>query len=385
MTLILQSNKTATRSLGNVDGIIGPRDFSLFSDFSMNRHFLNTQAGRVERSFMDLYSFSRASPAEYIDELGNPASVGSGVPRLFHNIPGTGTRGLLMEIGGFNSFKNPTAPVTQTIPLNNVNPYCIAFSVYGPGSLTITGDITDTYGQFTATGMTLIATEGNPAYAFVAAEFNAPGNINVKVNGSPTFVQVERVRRPWAPSSRITGDNRAADQLSISPSVLDSVISPSGDFTIAMHVVNNYTNAYKGAGEVSGLLEARPIAQAVGAGGDHLALAARITNIGVKDSALRAYMEGTERSLSVAAGVPVGRGWTAVLARGGQSAFGAVDGVSAPGVQTVLPLFKPSKLHLGWAESWVQNAGLSGVVTKVVVYPRFLSPAEIKALSSSWM
>lgn len=385
MTLILQSNKTATRSLGNVDGIIGPRDFSLFSDFSMNRHFLNTQAGRVERSFMDLYSFSRASPAEYIDELGNPASVGSGVPRLFHNIPGTGTRGLLMEVGAINNFKNPATPITQTIPLNNISPFCIVFSVYGPGSLTITGDITDTYGQFTATGMTLIATEGNPAYAFVAAEFGALGNINVKVNGSPTFVQVERVRRPWTPSSRIVGGgNRSADQLSVSSSVLDSVLSPSGDFTVAMHVVDNYANAYKGA-EVAGVLEARPIAQAVGANGDHVAFAARVSSLGVKDSTLRAYMAGEERALVPVAGVPGGRAWTAVLARGGDSAFGAVTGASAPGTQTVLPLFKPSKLHLGWAESWVQNSGLSGVVIKVVVYPRLLSPEEIKALSSSWM
>lgn len=384
MTLILQSNKTATRSLGNVDGIIGPRDFSLFSDFSMNRHFLNTQAGRVERSFMDLYSFSRASPAEYIDELGNPASVGSGVPRLFHNIPGTGTRGLLMELGGINNFKNPTAPITQTIPLNNISPYCIAFSVYGPGSLTITGDITDTYGQFTATGMTLIATEGNPAYAFVAAEFGSLGNINVKVNGSPTFVQVERVRRPWVPSSRIIGgSNRSADQLSVSSSVLDSVLSPSGDFTAAICITDNYVDAYKGSGS-AGTQEARPALQATHSGGDHVALAARISPLGVKESSVRSYMSGAELSLKSVNGMPSGRVWTAVLARGGEVALGAVNGASIPGTQTVLPTFKPSQLHLGWGESWA-SSGLSGVVTKVVVYPRFLSPAEIKALSSSWM
>lgn len=59
MTLILQSNKTAKRSLGNIDGIVGSRDFILFSDFSSGRLRLATPAGRVDKQFSEIFDFSR--------------------------------------------------------------------------------------------------------------------------------------------------------------------------------------------------------------------------------------------------------------------------------------------------------------------------------------
>lgn len=383
MTLILQSNKIATRSLGNVDGIIGPRDFSLFSDFSMNRHFLNTQAGRVERSFMDLYSFSRPSSAEYIDESGNPASVASGVPRLFHNIPGTGTRGLLIESARINSFKNPTVPVSQVVPLTNGATYCVIFSMTGPGSLTVTGDITDTYGQLVPNGLSLTVTAAAPGYAFIAAPYGETGNINVQVNGNPSFVQVERADRPWTPSSRIVGATRSADRLAISSAILNSVLSSSGDFTVAMHVVDNYASAHNASN--AGIAEARPVFQAIRANGDHIAMAARTSDKGLKSATVRVFMSEIEESLDSILGMPDTRGWTAVMARGGSTAYGGISGNLSSGTGTVLNQFEPDEFLLGQATTWASRSGLFGVLTKLVVYPRFLSPAEIKALSSSWM
>ncbi len=383
MTLILQSNKIATRSLGNVDGIIGPRDFSLFSDFSMNRHFLNTQAGRVERSFMDLYSFSRPSSAEYMDESGNPASVASGVPRLFHNIPGTGTRGLLIESARINSFKNPTVPVSQVVPLINGATYCVIFSMTGPGSLTVTGDITDTYGQLVPNGLSLTVTAAAPGYAFIAAPYGETGNINVQVNGNPSFVQVERADRPWTPSSRIVGTTRSADRLAISSAILNSVLSSSGDFTVAMHVVDNYASAHNASN--AGIAEARPVFQAIRANGDHIAMAARTSDKGLKSATVRVFMSEVEQNLDSILGMPDTRGWTAVMARGGSTAYGGISGNLSSGTGTVLNQFKPDEFLLGRATTWASRSGLFGVLTKLVVYPRFLSPAEIKALSSSWM
>lgn len=383
MTLILQSNKIATRSLGNVDGIIGPRDFSLFSDFSMNRHFLNTQAGRVERSFVDLYEFSRASPAEYIDAAGNPATVASGVPRLFHNIPGTGTRGLLIESARINSFKNPTVPVSQAIPLVNGSTTCVVVSMRGPGSLRVSGDITRTHGSFVPDGSSITVTEGEPGYAFIAAAYGETGNVRVVISGSPSFVQVEQAERPWTPSSRIVGTTRSADQLAISRSILDSVLSPLGDFTIAMHVVDSYASAHNASS--AGIVEARPVFQASSADGSHVAMAARSNSAGVKTTTVRTFMGGEEKNLDSIAGMPTSRGWTAVMSRGGNTAYGGIGGSLSAGTDTVLNQFKPDELLLGQSPAWASRSGLFGVLTKLVVYPRLLSPAEIKELSLSWM
>lgn len=382
MTLIIQSNRPSSRTLGNVDGIIGPRDFAIFSDFSSGKHILKNQGVALEKSFEELYSFSRASAAQFVNDNGEIASVAANVPRLNHNNLQAGARGLLIEGVRINSFQNPNAPASQIIPLINGATYCVIFSVEGPGSLTITGDITDTHGQLTPTsGLTLTATEGNPAYAFLGVAYGATAQVNVQVNGAPRFVQVERADRPWAPSTRISGASRSQDKLSFSDDVLGAILSPSGDFTLAMHVVDNYTSPFTFEDSIA---ESRPVFQALRADGDHLAYGARISTVGSKTTTLRVFMAGAEQSLVSSAGMPDSRRWTAVMARSGEIAFGACNGSLSPAAQTVQPNFKPSKVHLGHAESWITRSGLFGIVTKIAIYPRMLAQSEIAALSRSW-
>lgn len=384
MTLILQSNKVATRSLGNIDGIVGPRDFTLFSDFSLGRHRLATPAGRVDKGFSEIFDFSRNSEATFINSRGELMSAGVGSPRLEHNIPQLGVRGLLLEKGRVNSFMNATAPATQTIALVNGATYAVVFSVVGSGSLTVTGDITQTYGKTTPDGTALTITEDTPGSAFLSVAAGQTGNINVQVNGSLSFVQVERTDRPWTPSSRIISSSRERDddKLSVKSAVLASLLSASGDFTVAMHVVNSYGAAYKPDG--SNQMETRPVFQVLDSGGDHLALANRVSGSGSRTSTVRTYMGGSELSLTSVSGQPEARAWTAVLGRGGNAMFAAVNGFINSGSTNVSPSFRPDKLLLGNFESWTTRGGLFGVVTKLVVYPRMLSSDEIRLLSTSW-
>lgn len=311
-------------------------------------------------------------------------SAGVNSPRLEHNIPQLGVRGLLLEKGGVNSFRNATSPATQSITLVAGATYAVTFSVVGAGSLTVTGDITQTYGNTTPDGTALTVTEDTPGSAFLSVAAGQTGNINVQVNGSLSFVLVERADRPWAPSSLIISSSRVQDddKLSIKSAVLASLLSASGDFTIAMHVVNNYGAAYNPDG--SNQTETRPVFQALNSSGDHLALANRVSGSGSRTSTVRTYMGGSELSLTSGSGQPEARAWTAVLGRGGNAMCAGVNGFINSGSMNVLPSFSPDKLLLGNFESWTTRGGLLGVVTKLVVYPRILGPEEVRLLSTSW-
>src|SRR5690606_236021 len=111
MTLVFRSNNIATRAISYADGLNGPRDFSLFADFSRNSIVTQIGGVRTEESFDDVFTFTRSSPGEYIDASGEPIVAEANEPRFSYV---NGIRGLLMEQERINYARNSDAPATQT-------------------------------------------------------------------------------------------------------------------------------------------------------------------------------------------------------------------------------------------------------------------------------
>ncbi|HTO32225.1 MAG TPA: hypothetical protein VL202_13750 [Pararhizobium sp.] len=109
-------------------------------------------------AFTDLFSFTRASVAEYLDAAGTAQQAAVDTPRFDYR---NGQRQLLLEGSATNLFLNSFAPATQTVTVANGSQYTV--SCRGGGSLTLSGAATGTVTQassqtFTASTTSLALT-----------------------------------------------------------------------------------------------------------------------------------------------------------------------------------------------------------------------------------
>ena len=379
MTLILKSDKKATASLGNINGIVGLQDWAMFFDFE-NELYATKQAGLLKQDYKlaDVVEATRASMN------GAPISISKdGVEKAVTStteirtaLLKNGRFGLLAEDLNTNFFLNSSAPATQTVvmPASAVK---IVASCEGAGSLTITGDIV---------GAPIIITADTPKVMGRLSTTTAC-NLNIAVSGTLTHAQIELATGMQTATSKVktgaTLATRDRELVKVKKSLFDSIIANKSALTVLIQtmdynpVVNQATaSVCQRLTLVSGAN--LKIMRESGIDPNLQLISRSYQYVGSTPSNLPQTLNGTWTSQ----GRFVARNQACTL--DGNTLRSAFNGVAENTLEINSP-FLVDEIGFGYGySSPIGVNGLRGIVTKLVVYDRVLTQDEITNLTKSW-
>ena len=141
MSLVLKSDKVATTSLGNINGILGSQDWVAFFDFENGQYIKKLNNVKSELQEAEVLTCnsnkSLASRPMTMDRFGNTSVITAVNQSRWWQAQDR--FGLLVEDSQTNYFLNSSAPATQTISNIPAGSLMIA-SCIGSGSLIVSGD-----------------------------------------------------------------------------------------------------------------------------------------------------------------------------------------------------------------------------------------------------
>ena len=378
MTVIIKSDKKATASLGNVNGIKGPQDWSMFFDFE--NEIYSTKTGGVLKQN---YALSDVVEATRQNLNGAPISINkSGVERAITSnaeirtaLLKNGRFGVLAEDVNENFFLNSSAPASQSISLAAAATR-IVVSCEGSGSITVSGDVV---------GAGAVVTKDTPR-VFDRISASAVCNLNLVVSGSLTHAQVELATGSQTGTSKIkTGSAsviRPRELVKVKQSLLNSIIQNKSAITVLVQTIdyNPVVNPTMNSTVRFGLESGQSLKLMRGAG--------ILANLNLNDYVLQ-YIDATSTSSAqIQAGVFSASNRFSVFnqatALNDGSVLSAFNGVQGNPLSIVNP-FPVADIVFGFGySSPIARNGLRGIVTKLIVYDRVLTQAEITELTRSW-
>ena len=379
MTLVLKSDKKATASLGNINGIKGPQDWAMFFDFE-NEIYATKKSGLLKQD----YKLADVVEATRLSLAGSPITISkNGIEKAVTStteirtaLLKNGRFGLLVEDINQNFFINSNAPANQSITLPTSSVKIVA-SCEGSGSLTITGDIVNA--PFTVTADT--------PKVMVRLSDTAPCNLNITVNGNLNHAQIELATGMQTATSKIktgaTSATRDREFVKVKKSLFDSIITNKSALTVLIQTID-YNPVVNHAGmsfcQRLTLISGSDL-KITRVGGIH-------PNLQLNSFSSR-YIGSTVSSTSqilagkwTSQGRFVARNQACTLDGNTlRSAFNAVAentlGINNP--------FTVDEIGFGYGyNSPIGVNGLRGIVTKLVVYDRVLTQDEITNLTKSW-
>ncbi|MGB9040776.1 MAG: hypothetical protein WCC23_20030 [Acinetobacter calcoaceticus] len=219
MSLILKSDKVATKSLGNINGLMD-QDFVLFLDFENEHYFKKSSGVATEITLAEAVSYSKdnSNLQKTMLKDGSIQNQSLTAPR-FWKVSDASRFGMLVEENQPNYFINPFAPVTQNITLpagtKNVTVQC-----KGSGSVTVSGpDIS-----------TVIVSENSPAT--IQPQGGTWTQLTVTVLGSLEYVGCFRTSGINGRKSQL-GPNPGIERPKINADLM-SLFSGTSEFTVVM-------------------------------------------------------------------------------------------------------------------------------------------------------
>ena len=379
MSLILKSDKKATVSMGNVNGIKGPQDWSMFFDFE-NEIYATKQAGLLKQDYKlaDVVEASRANligaPIS-ISKNGTEKAVTS-TTEIRTALLKNGRFGLLAEDLNQNFFLNSSAPATQTVVMPAAATKIIA-SCEGTGSLTITGDIV---------GAPITVTSDTPK-TLVRLSTSTACNLNIAVSGTLTHAQIELATGMQTATSKVktgaTSATREREFVKVKKSLFDSIITNKSALTVLIQTIDY-----------------NPVVNQ-----DWISSCQRLTLVSgtnlkiMRESGIDSNLKLISRSYQYINSTPsnplqtLNGTWTSqerFVARNQACALdngvlrGAFNGVAENTLAINNP-FPVDEIGFGYGyNSPIGVNGLRGIVTKLVVYDRVLTQDEITNLTKSW-
>ena len=379
MTLILKSDKKATASLGNINGIKGPQDWAMFFDFE-NEHYATKQAGVLKQDYKlaDVVEATRASLA------GSPITISkNGIEKAVTStteirtaLLKNGRFGLLTEDLNTNFFLNSNAPANQSITLPTSTVKIVA-SCEGSGSLTITGDIVGA--PFTVTADTPKVME--------RLSTTAPCNLNITVNGNLNHAQIELATGIQTATSKVktgaTAVTRDREFVKVKKSLFDSIITNKSALTVLIQTIDyNPVVNHVGMSHCQRLtLISGSDLKIMRVGGIH----PNLQLLSFSSHYIGSTISSTQQTLAGAwtsQGRFVARNQACTL--DGNTLRSASDGVAENTLGINNP-FTVDEIGFGYGyNSPIGVNGLRGIVTKLVVYDRVLTQDEITNLTKSW-
>ena len=379
MTLILKSDKKATASLGNINGIKGSQDWAMFFDFE-NEIYATKKLGLLKQDYKltDVVDATRASmngSPITISKDGTEKAVTS-TTEIRTALLKNGRFGLLAEDLNTNFFLNSSTPANQSITLP-ASPVRIVASCEGTGSLTITGDIV---------GSPVIVTSDTPK---VMGRLSATVacNLNIAVSGTLTHAQIELATGMQTATSKVktsaTLATRERELVKVKKSLFDSIITNKSALTVLIQTID-YNPVIN---QISGSICQRLTLVS----GTNLKImrASGINNNIQLNSCSYQYVDSTPSNpLQTLNGT-----WTSqgrFIARNqactldGSTLRSAFNGVAENTLEINNP-FSVDEIGFGYGyNSPIGVNGLRGIVTKLVVYDRVLTQDEITNLTKSW-
>lgn len=235
MSLVLKSNKIATASLGNINGIRGTQDWFLFADFENQEYTKKVNSERIGLGLLDVLNCTSnhdlgVQPIT-VDHYGNESIITA--RNQIRTMSENGRFGVLVESSRQNYFRNSIAPETQVITLAASSPILVWCE--GLGSIVVSGSSIETK----------VVTATSPQ-VFVPTVTSGNIDITCTVSGTLKHAQVERVGGFTSKSSKIksthagqTGSTtRNPDQVSLKSNLLSELLSGViGGITIVMQSI----------------------------------------------------------------------------------------------------------------------------------------------------
>lgn len=375
MSLALKSNNLATKSLGNVNGIMGDQDWSLFLDFENGEYVSKVSGVKSQLELSQVLVSTSTKVASSLpmtmDKYGNKSYL-----EQMNSLRWWGALdrfGLLVEDSQTNWFKYSNAPATQVIE-NIPAGSQMVISCIGTGSLTVTGtDISPT-----------VVTEGTP---FAVPPVGTVRDISVQVVGTLSHVQAIRYAGIVSVATPVTTPGSGAttsgnDRVEISSTLLTELINTSNPITIVLQTLPTakLVDPRSTYNESRILLETNQHNIVMGLTTSTYGVASRLVASNKTDSTYVTTGSGTAKSYE-----ETGVILTQVLQ------------ITASGLATCLnggSLYKPSgsgnlnnitKLHLGRGVVSPVHQGGNCIFTKMAIYNRSFTDNELVELSKSWL
>lgn len=380
MTVIIKSDKKATVSMGNVNGIKGPQNWSMFFDFE-NELYSTKKAGVLKQD----YKLADVVEATRPNLNGAPISISKdGVEKAVTStteirtaLLKNGRFGLLSEDVNQNFFLNSSAPATQTVvmPASAVR---IVASCEGTGSLTITGDIV---------GAPITVTADTPK-VMDRLSSAAACNLNIAVSGTLTHAQIELATGMQTTTSKVktgaTSVTRERELVKVNKSLFDSIITNKSALTVLIQTIdyNPVVNQVSSSACQRLTLVSGSNLKIMRASGYY-------TNLQLNSLSYQYVGSMFSNSLQTLNGMWTSQGRfvarnQACTLDGGilRSAFNGV-------AENTLEINNPFPVdEIGFGHGYyapIGVNGLRGIVTKLVVYDRVLTQSEITELTKSWL
>jgi len=377
MSTVIKSNKVATNYLGNINGIIGKQDWVAFLDFENGEYLKNLGGVKTVLSEDQVLTCTSAKTLATKpmtqDRVGNKSYITSANQLRWWKV--NNRFGLLVENEQTNWFANSAIPVTQTISNITAGSTLVA-SCIGSGSLVITG----------AGVETVVVTENSPATIKPQAQGTAI-TLDVQVIGSLSHAQIIRCAGFACVHSPITTTNSKPtsgnDLVEINQALLNEIINKNQPVTVLIQTMPMFMtdDARTMYNELRLVVETDTIVAGFGLNKTSAKqISNRLVSSFKSDASTQFSGSGDLQTYSLNAPV------TQAIQVGDFGVVESTNGEKMFKVSSATGLNKINRLRLGSALSIpVVQQGGNCIFTKLAIFNRLLTDAEILAISKSWM
>ncbi len=376
MSLALKSNNIATNYLGNINGIKGKQDWVAFFDFENEEYTTQKNGVRNTLTLAETITNTGAKNMAVKPQTMNKQGVRS------YTTASTDIRhwkigerfGVLIENEQTNWFANSATPATQTISAIPAGSTLVA-SCIGSGSLVITGTGIDS----------IVVTEATPKTITPQAQAGVI-TLSVEVVGTLSHVQVVRCAGFACVHSPITTTasrpNSGNDQLEIKQELLSSLLNTDQPVTILIESVPMYQthDARTMFNELRAAVETDTLVAGIGLNKtSDVRIASRFVSLIKSDNTTQSSGSGNSQQGALNVASTQVAYLTATGAKLGLNGGEIYSAVAA----TNLNKLKRLRLAPALATPQVQQGG-NCIITKLAIFNRQMSDAEILEYSKSW-
>ena len=371
MSVIIKSNQKANKSLGDIFGINGPKDYSLMLDFNQ-QIYLKKKAGNQQISFSEAISLTRTSKATYLDESGVLKTAEANEARI-HYDPISGKKGLLLEAQHTQLLSNIHVPASQSINVTHSTTDRLILSCKGSGRVSLSGNVT------------LVG--GSPEYASENApamyQTTATGQVNITVTGSLEVFSLHTANGVVGASPKMFTPSGlsavTADVCKLNPNLFTEILAGLSEYTILMNVRERKRpapGAYASRNTVMALIDSTPNDKK----GIHLS---RTLGASPRFSYVFLNADGTTVKNRTMLAADTIYNQTYVLSHSNNLTEAYVARNGEVDVAEGAFSLSQKELVLGSPTSYIATSCLNGIITMLVVYPYKMTYAQVQELSKS--
>lgn len=387
MSLVLKSNVIATASLGNLNGINGSQDWLYFADLE-NLNILKKVSGGIDsKDATDLFAnagtLNMVAKPITMTKLGAESFISAATDLRFLLDKKTGRYGLATESNVRANFISlSTAPANQTVTVAASSAICA--SVVGAGSMTLASANFD---------KAYVVTEDNPV-SIMPISTSVGFDISVTISGPLAHAQIERPSGLTSAASKIStpagtaGHNtlRGLDQIQLKQSIVDELKSSNldGITVLFQHVPYQLLEEVRTAAVTERRFE---ILNTNNSRNTLTINAAKDRSFSTRQAQWSSSNIETSAQIGGGGFVLAGKGTVCAITLKNGNFMTSINGGNAAvselttGINDVSSIIfapQPQSNH-------GSGAGGSGIITKVALYKKAMTAAELKQLSSSWL